>query len=315
MPATLVARGLAAGHAERTLFSGLDLVVAPGDVVGLVGANGAGKSTLLRVLAGEATPDAGQVVLNPPGASVGHLAQEPERRPGETVAAYLARRTGRITAEGVRGINDFVFALALPALLFNGAAGAAPAAATATVALAFFSGCLPVYALALLVALHRDTPMAGRTLTQHAVPVTFGLKAAGWLSLVLDASDRIRAVLATGLPAQLGGAAGTLAAYNEYAVGAPSAGEGGLPGRGTELVGPFAGRLGLTAPSVPWHALRTPFADLGAVLSFTSARWANSPSTYRGWPVRRWRRWPSRPARAGAPPRPCRRSATRSSPP
>ncbi|WP_257138286.1 lyase family protein, partial [Streptomyces sp. wa1071] len=91
-------------------------------------------------------------------------------------------------------------------------------------------------ALALLVARHRDTPMAGRTLTQQAVPVTFGLKAAGWLSLVLDASDRIRAVLATGLPAQLGGAAGTLAAYNEYAVGAPSAGEGGLPGRGTELV-------------------------------------------------------------------------------
>ena len=99
MPATLVARGLAAGHAERTLFSGLDLVVAPGDVVGLVGANGAGKSTLLRVLAGEHEADAGSVVLNPPGAAVGHLSQEPERRPGETVAAYLARRTGVATAQ------------------------------------------------------------------------------------------------------------------------------------------------------------------------------------------------------------------------
>ena len=99
MPATLVARGLTAGHAERTLFSGLDLVVAPGDVVGLVGANGAGKSTLLRVLAGEHEADAGSVVLNPPGAAVGHLSQEPERRPGETVAGYLARRTGVAAAQ------------------------------------------------------------------------------------------------------------------------------------------------------------------------------------------------------------------------
>ena len=48
MSATLVAEDLAAGHGDRVLFSGLDLVVAPGDVVGLVGANGAGKSTLLR---------------------------------------------------------------------------------------------------------------------------------------------------------------------------------------------------------------------------------------------------------------------------
>ena len=51
MSATLVARGLAAGHGARVLFSALDLVVAPGDVVGLVGVNGAGKSTLLRMLA------------------------------------------------------------------------------------------------------------------------------------------------------------------------------------------------------------------------------------------------------------------------
>ena len=99
VPATLVARGLAAGHAERTLFSGLDLVVAPGDVVGLVGANGAGKSTLLRVLAGESEADAGSVVLTPPGAGVGLLSQEPERRPGETLAGYLARRTGVAAAQ------------------------------------------------------------------------------------------------------------------------------------------------------------------------------------------------------------------------
>ncbi len=99
MSATLQASGLSAGHGARILFSGLDLVVAPGDVVGLVGANGAGKSTLLRLLAGEDTPEEGKVTLSPPTASVGHLPQEPERRPGETVAAFLARRTGVAAAQ------------------------------------------------------------------------------------------------------------------------------------------------------------------------------------------------------------------------
>ena len=69
MSATLVARGLAAGHGARVLFSGLDLVVAPGDVVGLVGVNGAGKSTLLRTLAGELPAEAGTVVVSPPTAT------------------------------------------------------------------------------------------------------------------------------------------------------------------------------------------------------------------------------------------------------
>ena len=73
MSATLQAVGLAAGHGARVLFSDLDLVVAPGDVVGLVGANGAGKSTLLRILAGEADPEDGTVVLSPPTATVGLL--------------------------------------------------------------------------------------------------------------------------------------------------------------------------------------------------------------------------------------------------
>ncbi|MCV2488736.1 ATP-binding cassette domain-containing protein [Geodermatophilus sp. YIM 151500] len=94
MSATLVARGLAAAHGARVLFSGLDLVVAPGDVVGLVGVNGAGKSTLLRTLAGELPPGEGSVALSPPHATVGYLPQEAERRPGETVLAALARRTG-----------------------------------------------------------------------------------------------------------------------------------------------------------------------------------------------------------------------------
>ncbi|PVE12631.1 ABC-F family ATP-binding cassette domain-containing protein [Streptomyces scopuliridis] len=99
MTATLVAKDLAAGHGDRSLFSGLDLVVAPGDVIGLVGANGAGKSTLLRLLAGLDKPEDGQLRLSPPTAAVGHLPQEPERRPGETVRAFLGRRTGVTAAQ------------------------------------------------------------------------------------------------------------------------------------------------------------------------------------------------------------------------
>ncbi|KAA0090887.1 ABC transporter ATP-binding protein [Mycolicibacterium sp. P1-18] len=94
MTATLVAKNVAGGFAHRTLFEGLDVTVAPGDVVGVVGANGAGKSTLLRILAGDLEPLEGSVSLAPPDAFVGWLPQEHERVPGETVAAYVARRTG-----------------------------------------------------------------------------------------------------------------------------------------------------------------------------------------------------------------------------
>ncbi|MDQ0380508.1 ABC-F family ATP-binding cassette domain-containing protein [Amycolatopsis thermophila] len=99
MSATLLAKDLTAGHGHRTLFAGLDLVVAPGEVVGLVGVNGAGKSTLLRILAGLDKPERGEVRLTPPSATVGHLPQEPERRPGESVRAFLARRTSVASAQ------------------------------------------------------------------------------------------------------------------------------------------------------------------------------------------------------------------------
>ncbi len=99
MSATLLAKELSAGHGERVLFSGLDLVVGPQDVIGLVGANGAGKSTLLRLLAGLDEPENGQVRLNPPTGTVGYLPQEPERRAGESVRDFLARRTGVAAAQ------------------------------------------------------------------------------------------------------------------------------------------------------------------------------------------------------------------------
>jgi ATPase subunit of ABC transporter with duplicated ATPase domains len=94
MTATLVARALAGGYAHRTLFDSLDLTVAPGDVVGVVGVNGSGKSTLLRLLAGIDEPQAGTVSLSPADAFVGWLPQEHERLAGETISGYIARRTG-----------------------------------------------------------------------------------------------------------------------------------------------------------------------------------------------------------------------------
>jgi ATPase subunit of ABC transporter with duplicated ATPase domains len=98
--AVLVARGLEAAHGDRVLFTGLDLAVGPGDVVGLVGANGAGKSTLLRMLAGLEAEQGGTVTVSPADASVGYLPQEPDRRPGETLRQFLARRTGVAAGQG-----------------------------------------------------------------------------------------------------------------------------------------------------------------------------------------------------------------------
>ena len=113
-------------------------------------------------------------------------------------------------------------------------------------------------ALARLAGDHRDTAMPGRTLTQHAVPTTFGLKAAGWRSLTLDARDRIKAVRDS-LPIQLGGAAGTLAAFTVYGA------------RDTQaLTAAYAHELGLREPLLPWHTLRTPIADLAGCLAFAA---------------------------------------------
>ncbi len=102
---------------------------------------------------------------------------------------------------------------------------------------------------AALAERYRATPMAARTLLQHAVPTTFGLKAAGWLVAVLDAR---RALAAIRLPAQLGGAAGTL---------------GALGARGPEVTRLFAAEVGLEEPTLPWHTNRTVVAGLGSALA------------------------------------------------
>jgi 3-carboxy-cis,cis-muconate cycloisomerase len=110
-------------------------------------------------------------------------------------------------------------------------------------------------ALRALAAAHRDTVQAGRTLTQHAVPVTFGLTAANWLSGVLDAAADLDAVRGS-LPIQAGGAAGTLAAVTALAGAASTA---------TQVVATFAAELDLVA-TAPWHTSRRPMTRIGDAL-------------------------------------------------
>jgi 3-carboxy-cis,cis-muconate cycloisomerase len=108
-------------------------------------------------------------------------------------------------------------------------------------------------ALAAFAAAHRDHVAAGRTLTQHAVPTTIGLRAAVWLSGVTRAAGRLRALT---LPAQLGGAGGTLASFVER-LGKE---------RATALPAAFAGELGLDVAPAPWHTTRWPVTELGDAL-------------------------------------------------
>jgi len=97
--ATLHATGLTKSHGPVVVLDGVGVLVGPRSRIGVVGPNGAGKTTLLRILAGIEPPDAGRVVLAPPSLNVGYLPQETEARPGETLLAYLGRRTGVAAAE------------------------------------------------------------------------------------------------------------------------------------------------------------------------------------------------------------------------
>jgi len=99
MSATLVAADLSVVRGGQVVLDSVSLTVAPGDRIGVVGPNGVGKSTLLRALAGQVALDAGRVELSPPSANVGLLPQEPDRRPDETLRAFLERRTGVAAAQ------------------------------------------------------------------------------------------------------------------------------------------------------------------------------------------------------------------------
>jgi ATPase subunit of ABC transporter with duplicated ATPase domains len=108
--ASLTTRDLTIAVGPRVLLAGVDLTVGPGTRLGLVGPNGAGKSTLLRTLAGLRPPEAGTVRLAPAAATVGYLPQEMEAGPGETVPAFLARRTG--VADATAALDAATTALA-----------------------------------------------------------------------------------------------------------------------------------------------------------------------------------------------------------
>jgi ATPase subunit of ABC transporter with duplicated ATPase domains len=96
-------QGVVRSFGARTVLDRVDLTLGPRSRLGLVGPNGAGKSTLLRLLAGLEEPDEGRVERTPASITVGYLPQEPDRRAGETLLAYLARRTGIAAAEEAIG--------------------------------------------------------------------------------------------------------------------------------------------------------------------------------------------------------------------
>jgi ATPase subunit of ABC transporter with duplicated ATPase domains len=90
----LAAKSITVIRGGQLILDSVSLSVGPGSRIGVVGPNGIGKSTLLRVLAGLDQPDSGAVERAPASLAVGYLSQEPDARPGETLAGYLARRTG-----------------------------------------------------------------------------------------------------------------------------------------------------------------------------------------------------------------------------
>ncbi|MFN3255745.1 MAG: ABC-F family ATP-binding cassette domain-containing protein [Ilumatobacter sp.] len=99
MPATIIARDLTIHRGPLVVLDQVDLTLAPGDRVGVVGPNGIGKSTLLLALAGAIAPGhdgrtVGTVERVPSTATVGYLPQEADRHPAESVVEFLRRRTG-----------------------------------------------------------------------------------------------------------------------------------------------------------------------------------------------------------------------------
>jgi 3-carboxy-cis,cis-muconate cycloisomerase len=128
-----------------------------------------------------------------------------------------------------------------------------------------------ISALSELAATHRDTRMVARTLTQHAVPTTFGAKAAVWCNGVVDAYQQLSALT---IPVQIGGAGGTLAATTELAA---LAGHPNPDTTSVELVQNTAATLGL-AVQMPWHTTRAPVTAIGDALVGCTDAWGRIAS-------------------------------------
>ncbi len=112
---------------------------------------------------------------------------------------------------------------------------------------------------ATLAEKHRHTIMAGRTLLQQAVPITFGLKTARWLALAVRQVEALRKHRKQTLAVQLGGAAGTLAA---------------LDNKGLQVIEMLAKELELPVPDLPWHTERDRIAEIAATLGIVSGAMA-----------------------------------------
>ncbi|MDA0564080.1 3-carboxy-cis,cis-muconate cycloisomerase [Streptomonospora sp. S1-112] len=164
---------------------------------------------------------------------------------GNPVVPLVAELTRAVGGEAARHIHqgatsqDIMDTAAMLVARRAGAAISADAAAAAE-------------SLAGLAAAHRDTVMAGRTLLQQALPTTFGLVAATWLTGLEESVAALEHVLAHRAAAQLGGAAGTLAS---------------LRGDGLAVVAAFAAETGLAEPDLPWHTERGRIAELAGALA------------------------------------------------
>ncbi len=106
-------------------------------------------------------------------------------------------------------------------------------------------------ALGARAAQYRDSPMAGRTHLQHAVPITFGMKCAVWASPLAADVERLDQASRRLLVVQFGGASGTLAS---------------LGAQGPQVAAALAKELGLGLADIPWHATRDAFAEIVAIL-------------------------------------------------
>ncbi|MGQ9366433.1 class-II fumarase/aspartase family protein [Azospirillum sp. ST 5-10] len=107
-------------------------------------------------------------------------------------------------------------------------------------------------ALRALAERHRDTPMAGRTHLQHALPVTFGYKAAVWLSALDRHAERLDQLAPRVLVGQFSGASGTLASLGD---------------RGLDVQRELMAELGLAVPAITWHSARDGMAEAVQVLA------------------------------------------------
>ncbi len=110
---------------------------------------------------------------------------------------------------------------------------------------------------------HKKTLMAGRTLLQQAVPITFGLKAARWLDMVVRQIYALRELRKRTLAVQLGGAAGTLASLGD---------------KGVQIVDFLADELGLPVPDLPWHSERDRIGEIAGTLGVVAGAMAKIAS-------------------------------------